>query len=147
MGCLRSISPHITAAMTVSLKEMSYAQLCGQRSSFKKGAIMTKEAYLKRFKEITEEMYKLTSLKNQDYSPGDEALDNFKEYGTAGVLVRLSDKAKRLKNKIWHKHDYVVNETVMDTAIDQAVYSVILVIMLEEEAKKEKPSIIVKVRK
>jgi hypothetical protein len=108
---------------------------------------MTKEDYLKRFKEITEEMFRITSIKNHDYSPGDEALANFNEFGAAGVLVRISDKTKRLKTALWHKQDYLVNETVIDTVTDLAVYSVILRILAEEEAKKEKPAIIVKVRK
>jgi hypothetical protein len=101
---------------------------------------MTKEQYLRRFTEITEEMFRITSIKNHDYSPGDEALANFNEFGAAGVLVRISDKTKRLKTAIWHKQNYLVNESVIDTVTDLAVYSIIMRILIEEEEKalKEK---------
>jgi len=99
---------------------------------------MTHEQYLKRFKEITTEMFSTTKSKNKDYSPGDSALGNFDEFGAVGVLIRIGDKFKRLKTNLWHKQAYVVNESVIDTTMDMAVYSVIMRILIEEEAKRFK---------
>jgi IS4 transposase len=80
-------------------------------------------------------MFQLTSKKNHDYAKEEEALANFKEFGAVGVLVRISDKFKRLKNKMWDKQDYIVDENLRDTQMDLAVYSVIMMIVTEEEEK------------
>lgn len=83
-------------------------------------------------------MYELTSKKNHDYATQNEALANFKEFGSVGVLVRISDKFKRLKNKMWDKQDFIVDESLHDTMIDLANYAVIMMIITEEEQKAKK---------
>jgi len=81
-------------------------------------------------------MFNLTSLKNHDYAKEEEALANFKEFGAVGVLVRISDKFKRLKNKMWDKQEFVVDESLKDTQMDLAVYAVIMMIITEQEEKE-----------
>jgi hypothetical protein len=96
---------------------------------------MTSKEYLLRFKEITEEMLTLTTNKNHDYASEEEALRNFKEFGAVGVLIRISDKLARLKTGMWEKRSFVINESIQDTIMDLAVYSVILKILVENEDK------------
>jgi hypothetical protein len=88
--------------------------------------------YLKRFKEITEEMYQTTSRKNSDYASPNDAFRNFRDFGLLGVLVRMSDKFARLKTALYEKREFKIkDETIKDTVTDLAVYSVILRIMIE----------------
>jgi hypothetical protein len=92
-------------------------------------AVLTQEEYLRRFRAILEQMFDLTSVKNHDYAREDEALANFKEFGSVGVLIRISDKFQRIKNALWFKRSFVVKESIEDTMLDQAVYSVILLVL------------------
>lgn len=96
-------------------------------------SVLTQEEYLKQFRDVIEKMYKLTEAKNHDYAREEEALANFKEFGAIGVLVRLSDKFQRIKNALWFKREFVVAENLEDTMLDQAVYSVILLILHHKE--------------
>jgi hypothetical protein len=97
---------------------------------------MTQEQYLKRFQEIIDEMYHVTKAKNSDYATPKEALRNFKTFGAFGVLVRISDKIARLRTVLEDKREFTIKETAIDTITDMAVYSVILRIIMEEEAKE-----------
>jgi hypothetical protein len=99
-------------------------------------AVLTQEQYLARFRAIIEQMFELTSAKNHDYAREEEALANFKEFGAVGVLVRLSDKFQRIKNALWFKRNFVVKESIEDTMLDQAVYSVILLILYHFELEQ-----------
>jgi hypothetical protein len=99
---------------------------------------MTQEEYLKKFHEITDQMLKLTTAKNHDYAREDEALANFKEFGAVGVLVRISDKLQRIKNALWFKRNFVVaDENIEDTMMDLAIYSVIMLILLQNERQEK----------
>ena len=74
---------------------------------------------------------KLFDRKQQDYGP-----ENISEWGTLGVVVRSSDKVKRLKTllrKRWANGDdaQVNNESIADSLRDLANYGLIGV-MLEQ---------------
>ena len=93
-------------------------------------------------------MFEITRTKNSDYARKDEALANFKRFGALGVLVRISDKYERVFNAMWHQHKFLVDESLTDTVMDMAVYSIIMLVLLEEEEKdlkdkKDKNSVIV----
>ena len=75
----------------------------------------------------------LAARKNKDYASSDDALENFKDFGFLGVVVRLNDKFKRLKNVTQNKKTAVKDETVLDTLRDIIVYGAIAIIMKEEE--------------
>lgn len=83
-----------------------------------------------RFKEITNEMYILYKNKNADY--GSSVSDTYKDFGMVSFLVRLSDKLNRLKT-IYNKDTKVKDETVYDTLIDLANYSILAILELENE--------------
>ena len=96
---------------------------------------MTQEQYFKRFNEITAEMLELTKKKNHDYATENDAFKNFRDFGALGILVRMSDKFARLRTALQDGREFQVNESVIDTVTDLAVYSVILRIWLEANEK------------
>lgn len=91
-----------------------------------------------RFYEILEEMAELHSRKNHDYS-GDDPLSNLKMCESIGipawkgVLIRLMDKWSRLTNFAKQEVLLVEDESLIDTLKDNAVYSILCLILWEEE--------------
>ena len=60
--------------------------------------------------------------------------NNISEYGERGVVLRMNDKIKRLKNIVWEGiGNPIEDETVEDTYLDVAVYSCIGIIVREGE--------------
>lgn len=97
---------------------------------------MTHEAYLEGFKVIIQEMYELTAAKNADYADADDAFANFRlveDLGVVkteeGIVVRMSDKFKRLTNLL-HREGQVKDEGLEDTLKDLSVYSILLLLYL-----------------
>lgn len=68
---------------------------------------------------------RLFDRKQQDYGP-----TNIAEFGTYGVLVRMSDKFKRLAHLFGKKRKKAVNEPLVDSFRDIHVYANIA-LMLE----------------
>lgn len=91
-----------------------------------------------RFNELLIELSELHAKKNSDYS-GDNPLANLKEcenYGVPawkGVLIRLSDKYSRIKSIVKKGSVAVKDESLIDTLRDQAVYSLLAIILMEED--------------
>lgn len=94
---------------------------------------ITREQYLRRFKEITQEMLDLTTKKNKDYGGHTDPWKNFRTFGLKGILVRMSDKFARLHTAIWEERTFSVKETLRDTLLDLAVYCVIAICWIEFE--------------
>lgn len=67
---------------------------------------------------ITEEAFDLGKRKNRDYGS-----DNILLFGTAGIVVRIGDKLKRLKTLSTNKAE-VVDEKIADTLMDVFNYAV-----------------------
>ena len=102
---------------------------------------MNQEQYLKEFKKITDEMYRITLRKNSDYASEADAFKNFRGIDfltngqiTAGegILVRMTDKIQRIAN-LMYKDAVVKDEAITDTLIDLANYSIILSILLKNK--------------
>lgn len=94
-----------------------------------------------KFYEALGKMALTHALKNLDYGDGDP-LGNFKfsEEVTGipawkGALVRLTDKWGRIKSLLKKERAYVQDETLEDTLLDNAVYS-LLVLTLREEGQE-----------
>lgn len=102
---------------------------------------ITSEQYLKRFKEITEEMLETSKRKNSDYTADSgDAFTNFKLVGKMGIcsvetgfLTRLSDKFARLVGLVKNKECQVKDEKYTDTLLDMANYCILLCIYLENK--------------
>ncbi len=90
-----------------------------------------------QFYKLLQEMGELHSRKNHDYS-GDDPLSNLKssvEIGIPawkGILIRLMDKWARLKTFAKKETLEVKDESIKDTLMDSAVYSLLCIIIYEE---------------
>lgn len=96
-----------------------------------------------RFYEILEQMKELHSRKNHDYAGTSDPLKNLRACERLklkpfmGVMVRLQDKWSRLEEFVKSGTLMVKNESVIDTLMDNAVYSVLAIILYEEQQKEE----------
>lgn len=94
----------------------------------------------KRFLELIINMWHLNLKKSNNYAKTDDPLSNFK--GTSidlniepwrGCLLRMGDKWSRLMELAKGKPDEV-GESITDTLMDMAVYSLLCIILIEEDA-------------
>lgn len=100
--------------------------------------MISQEQYLKRFKEITEQMYKTTEAKNKDYAwewtnnafKNFEAVETFGVKTTDGFITRMTDKLMRISN-LTRQTNSVADESILTTLIDLSVYSILFAIYLE----------------
>lgn len=97
----------------------------------------------KRFYELLEEIADLHDRKSANYSTDNDPLSNLKmceEFGIPaylGTMVRISDKWSRLTQLSKGKPDEV-GESVKDTLMDMAVYSLLAIILWEEKQNQNK---------
>jgi hypothetical protein len=89
------------------------------------------------FKAITKQMLALYLLKNKNY--GDSFHKTYEDYGMIMPCIRLEDKLQRLKSLVKQGDKANVDdESIRDTLIDLANYSVMTVMELDREANKSK---------
>lgn len=92
-----------------------------------------------RFEELLKEMSEIHKKKNRDYA-GDEYLSNLRmceRMGVAawrGVVVRLTDKMARLII-LARPETTATNESVRDTFLDTAIYSLMGLIAYEDSVE------------
>lgn len=90
-----------------------------------------------KFDKLIAEIVDLHNRKNHDYAQDADPLSNFRRcesFGIPawkGVLVRLSDKWSRVEQLSSGKQPK--NESLRDSLIDSAVYSLIAVLLLDEQ--------------
>ena len=95
-----------------------------------------------RFYELIDIIKDLHDRKNANYADSKNPLSNFQECVSFGVdahmgtMVRMSDKWSRLKQLIQGKPDEV-GESIKDTLMDLAVYSLLEIILIEEFEKEQ----------
>ena len=93
------------------------------------------------FYELLDKMAEIHSNKNHDYA-GEDPLSNFllcEQMGIPawkGALVRMTDKVSRLWS-FAKKSEYLVNETIEDTLIDLAIYSLITIILYRRKINEK----------
>jgi hypothetical protein len=79
----------------------------------------------KHMAELLVDLFETFKKKQKSYG-----CDNIAEFGERGVFIRMNDKMKRLKNLVWEgKKDPLQDETVDDTYIDLADYSLISILV------------------
>jgi len=89
-----------------------------------------------RFYQLLDEIAELHSRKNHDYAKTDDPLSNFRKCAAfgiepwKGVLVRLSDKWSRIEQLAGGKT--AQNESLRDSLIDNAVYSLLCILLMED---------------
>ena len=92
-----------------------------------------------RFYELLGKLAALHSRKNHDYAGECTPLRNFykcTELGIdpfMGILVRLTDKWSRIESFAKNKLLMVADESVEDTLLDNAVYSLLAIIVRREQ--------------
>lgn len=102
-----------------------------------------KRAGHKRFYELLDTIADLHERKNNNYASDNDPLSNLRlceSFGvpaTMGTMVRMSDKWSRLTELMKGKQD-LVGESMTDTLMDLAIYSLLEIILIEEQAKKKK---------
>jgi hypothetical protein len=106
---------------------------------------MTKSEMYTQFTELLNKCKEIMSAKNADYSGGDdgpflnfnqiEMLTKGKITRDQGVLVRMTDKLSRV-HRLLENNAVVKNETIEDTLMDLANYSLLLILLRWERQKK-----------
>ena len=98
--------------------------------------------YTHRFYELLEEIKALHDKKRHDYAQEADPFANFRlsELGGIdawkGIAVRLGDKYSRLMSFIQKGELKFNDESIKDTLMDNAVYSLIALILYEEAQEK-----------
>jgi len=91
------------------------------------------------FYKLLQQMADLHSRKNHDYAGSTDPLRNFRkcnEMGVdsfTGVMIRLTDKWSRLESFMKQGVLAIKTESVVDTLLDNAVYSLLAIILYEEQ--------------
>ena len=88
-----------------------------------------------RHQQICKYMTDLWERKNRDY--GNSFSKSFEEFGTVMCAIRLEDKLNRFKNLI-KNNQCVTDESIRDTLIDLANYSIMTVMELDKKAESER---------
>ena len=100
---------------------------------------MTSEEQSKRFTEILTTIKKLHDNKRHDYADTDDIFANFRLSNLAGIspwkgsVIRMGDKYARISNFIKKGDFKFKEESIKDTLMDMAIYSLITIILYEEE--------------
>lgn len=95
------------------------------------------------FYKLLEQIAGLHSRKSHDYSGTKDPLKNLRACERLnlepflGVLVRLQDKWSRLEEFVSSGQLMVKNESVIDTLMDNAVYSLLAIILYQEQLKNK----------
>ena len=82
----------------------------------------------KAFEEVLAEMLQTFLKKNHDY--GNSFAKTFSEFGLVSAVVRMNDKMERLKSLL--QAQAKVDESVRDTLMDLANYSVMTLMELDK---------------
>lgn len=90
-------------------------------------------------KEVCKGLNDLYTSKNKDY--GDSFGKSYKEYGLTMLCIRLEDKLNRLKSLVKNGTAQVKDESIEDTLLDLANYSIMGEIELILD-KQEKPILV-----
>jgi len=92
-----------------------------------------------KFNDLLEEILALHDQKNTDYASAADPLKNLKGCTRLGLppitgtVIRMQDKWQRIENSFLNGN--LVNESVRDAFIDNAVYSLMAVLILDEMQK------------
>jgi len=98
----------------------------------------TIEQHMAAFDRIVAEARALKERKQKDYNSAEAPVEAWSFLGLKGIFVDLSRKYFRLLNLVWYsKQPEIKSETVRDTLLDMANYSINAIILLEREEKEK----------
>ena len=107
---------------------------------------MTNEEQSKRFYELLNTIKNLHDAKKHDYGAKEDIFANFRLSELSGIpawqgsVVRMGDKYARISNFIKKGEFKFKGENIKDTLMDMAIYSLITMILYEEEEEKHDES-------
>lgn len=100
---------------------------------------MNKGQFKEAFENTLTLLYKTMDVKNTDYATKDNPFSNFTLVNSLWIttverwiLVRMTDKLSRISNLI-DSEAKVKDETIIDTLVDLANYSIILKLYIEDK--------------
>lgn len=85
---------------------------------------------LEKHADICNELNKIYEKKNHDY--GDSFGETFKKLGIISAITRITDKVNRLQS-LCTKDVMVQDESIKDTLMDLANYSIMTLIEMEDD--------------
>tara|TARA_Y100001963_G_scaffold102114_1_gene140546 strand:+ start:925 stop:1278 length:354 start_codon:yes stop_codon:yes gene_type:complete len=97
----------------------------------------------KRFYEIIDVIKELHDKKRHDYGANEDIFANFRLSKLSGIpawqgsVIRMGDKYARISNFIKKGEFKFKGENIKDTLMDMAIYSLITMILYEEEEENE----------
>ena len=97
----------------------------------------------KRFYEILDVIKNLHDQKRHDYGANEDIFANFRLSELSGIpawqgsVVRMGDKYARISNFSKKGEFKFKGENIKDTLMDMAIYSLITMILYEEEEEKD----------
>ena len=101
---------------------------------------MQREMQNKKFNDLLNQIKEIHANKNHDYANNEDSLSNLKLCKTLlgipswiGTIVRILDKVSRVAEFARKGELKVKSEGIRDTFIDLAVYSLLAIILMEEE--------------
>ncbi len=103
---------------------------------------VTKNEMLIEFKTILDEMYATAERKNHDYAGNEDPLSNLERSANMGIppwkgiVIRLGDKYSRLESFCRQGELRVKDESVEDTFMDNANYSILGLILYRKWRKR-----------
>jgi|TARA_Y100000310_G_scaffold12095_1_gene12557 hypothetical protein len=95
-----------------------------------------------KFHALLEEIAVLHDKKNTDYANDQDCLSNLRGcsrlglHPVIGTVIRMQDKWERIEN-FFRTGAGMKNESLRDSFIDNAVYSLLAVVLLDEKDNKE----------
>lgn len=89
---------------------------------------------VQQFKNIIETMAETYTAKNHDYNNSFE--QSLEEFGLLAAIVRMGDKMNRIK-ALSKKEAKVKDESIKDTLLDLALYSIMTLMWLNKNNKEE----------
>ena len=84
-------------------------------------------------REINNELETIRINKGHDYSGTQDTLDNLRDFGFLGVVVRIGDKYKRLKHFCKQGTLSVKDESIEDTCKDLINYALFALILHRQD--------------
>ena len=88
------------------------------------------------FRELIEKMFETFKAKNADY--GDSFGKSIKKHGLSASTIRIEDKLNRIESLIKKGKQEVKDESIEDTYLDMAVYSILTLVEMKFERYKSK---------
>ena len=107
-----------------------------QNANFCSSAISTPPTDADKFEAITKKMHSIFRKKNHDY--GNSFEQSLNEEGLAASRIRMGDKWNRFKQLSKGAKAQVNDESLRDTLIDMAVYSVLTIMWIDKNTENGK---------